>query len=104
MTVKAKIKMADDHTMIVPIVVPDLDEVRPFANDLHRKGVFWSGDAFGWSAEYNPGSDEPPLESNMAFTPADFVIGDSEVWFFSLMWENGPDADPVEFLDNGNLI
>ena len=104
MTVKARIKMSDDHSMIAPIMVPDLEDVRAFAHGLHKKGVHWSGDAFGWSAEYNPESSEPPLESNMTFMPADFVIGDSDVWFFSMMWENGRDADPEEFLDDGHII
>ena len=27
----------------------------------------------------------------MTFTPADFTIGESGVWFFSLMWEYGKD-------------
>jgi hypothetical protein len=32
------------------------------------------------------------------------VIGDSEVWFFSMMWEKGADANPVEFLDHRHLV
>jgi hypothetical protein len=40
----------------------------------------------------------------MIFTPADFCIGESGIWFFSLMWEHGKDADPVEFLDDRNIL
>jgi hypothetical protein len=40
----------------------------------------------------------------LPFTPADFCIGESGVWFFSLMWEHGKDAPPVEFLDDSNLL
>jgi hypothetical protein len=40
----------------------------------------------------------------MTFTPADFCIGESSIWFFSLMWENGSDAEAVEFLDDRNIL
>jgi hypothetical protein len=88
----------------VPIAVPDLDDVRHFAHELHQKGESWQGVAFGWEAEYNPERVEPPLDSKMTFTPADFCIGESGIWFFSLMWEHGRDQEPVEFLDDRNLL
>jgi len=40
----------------------------------------------------------------MTFTPADFCIGESGIWFFSLMWEHGKEAEPVEFLDDRNIL
>jgi hypothetical protein len=40
----------------------------------------------------------------MTFTPADFCIGESGIWFFSLMWEHGNTAAPVEFLDDRNIL
>lgn len=101
--VKVKVERAD-HTALVPVVIPDLEAVRSFAAELHAKGKYWHGEAFGWSAEYNPAQSEPPLDSKMTFTPADFCIGESNIWFFSLMWENGKDAAPVEFLDDKNVI
>ena len=55
-------------------------------------------------AEYHPQRTEPPLDSKLPFTPADFCIGESGVWFFSLMWEHGQDAPPVEFLDDRNIL
>lgn len=103
-TAKAKIKTHDDYAAIVPVAIPDLDEVRKFAAKLHAKGKDWKGDAFGWQAEYNPERPEPPLDSKMAFTPADFCIGESGIWFFSLMWEHGKGAEPVEFLDDKNIL
>ena len=90
--------------MIVPIVIPRLDDVRQFADRLHAQGKPWKGEAFGWPAEYHPERAEPPLDSAMQFTPADFCIGESSVWFFSLMWEHGCDAPPVEFLDERNIV
>jgi hypothetical protein len=104
LTARAKIQIDKEYTSVVPIVVPGLNEVRRFAAELHRKGVQWQGEAFGWSAEYNPERPEPPLDSRMSFTPADFCIGESGIWFFSIMWEYGRDAEPVEFLDDRNIL
>ncbi|MBP8002359.1 MAG: hypothetical protein KA314_14430 [Chloroflexi bacterium] len=103
-TVKAKVKTIANYTPVVPILVPELDEVRAFANRVHQAGKFWQGQAFGWSAEYNPEKSEPPLDSAMIFTPADFCIGESGIWFFSMMWEHGKDAEPVEFLDDRGIL
>ena len=58
-TAKARIKTHDDYTSIVPVVVPDLDEVWEFAAKLHAEGKAWKGEAFGWQAEYNPERPEP---------------------------------------------
>ncbi len=103
-TTKVKIKTGDNNISIVPVVVPNLDEVREFAARLHTEGKAWQGEAFGWQAEYNPEHPEPPLDSKMTFTPADFWIGESGIWFFSLMWEHGGGAEPVEFLDDRNVV
>jgi len=103
-TAKARIRIRDDYVSIVPIVIPDLDEVRQFAAKLHAQGTAWKGEAFGWPAEYNPERLEPPLDSKMTFCPADFCVGDSGIWFFSLMWEHGRDAAPAEFLDDSSLL
>ena len=104
-TVKAKLtRYEDDYTSVIPIVIPDLDEVRELAAKLHAIEEPWQGEAFGWEAEYNPEKCEPPLDSKMTFTPADFCIGESSIWFFSMMWENGKEASPSEFLDNKNIM
>lgn len=95
--------LADDHQASIPIVIPDLDEVRRFADELHGRGEPWQGEAFGWPAEYHPQRDEPPLDSRMTFTPADFCLGESGIWFFSMMWEHGAEATPVEFLDDRGI-
>lgn len=103
--VRARINVRDrDFVPIVPIFVPDLDEVRQLAGQLHAKGEYWKGDAFGWEAEYHPEHAQPPLDSKMGFTPADFCIGESGIWFFSMMWEHGRDQAPVEFLDGRSLL
>lgn len=104
MMTKLKFPTDNDDTRFIPVSVPDLEDVRAFAASLHRRGETWQGEAFGWSAEYNPQRDEPPLDSRMTFTPADFCIGESGIWFFSLQWESGRDAPPSEFIDDRNII
>jgi hypothetical protein len=103
-TAKARIRVHDDYESLVPVVIPELDEVRRFAHELHARGDWWTGDAFGWPAEYRAERAEAPLDSNLSFTPADFCIGESGVWFFSLMWEHGKDAPPAEFLDDSHIL
>ncbi len=103
-TVKARIHTRKDCISVIPIVVPDLEEVRIFAAELHATGKSWIGEAFGWPAEYNAERPEPPLDSKMSFTPADFCIGESGIWFYSLMWEHGKNAEPVEFLDDRSIL
>jgi len=60
-----------------PALVPDLGKVREFAAKLHAEGKPWKGEVFGWQVEYNPERPDPPLDSKMTFTPADFCIGES---------------------------
>ena len=103
-TAKVKIERDEEYSSIVPVLIPDLDEVRRFANQLHSAGQPWEGEAFGWAAEYNPQRSERPLDSKMTFTPADFCIGESGIWFFSMMWEHGQEAPPVEFLDDKSIV
>jgi hypothetical protein len=103
-TVRARIQTGSDYAPIVPLVIPELEQVRAFAARLHAEGKPWQGEAFGWPAEYNPQRPEAPLDSKMTFTPADFCIGESGIWFFSPMWERGRDQQPNEFLDDRNIV
>lgn len=103
-TVQARIRAADGRESVLPVVVPDLAVVRDFARQLHAAAVPWEGEAFGWHAEYVPQRATPPLESRLAYTPAEFCIGESGVWFFSLMWEAGAGQPPAEFLDESGLV
>ena len=103
-TAKARIETREGRVLTVPVLIPDLEEVRALAAERHAEGAAWSGEAFGWPAESHPERPEPPLDSKMTFTPADFCIGESSVWFFSLMWERGKDAAPVEFLDDSRIV
>jgi hypothetical protein len=105
LAVKARVDIQHgDDGPVIPIFVPELNEVRLFAARLHAGRKHWQGEAFGWQAEYHPSSAKAPLDSQMAFTPADFCIGESGIWFFSMMWEHGDDAAPVEFLDDRAIL
>lgn len=89
---------------ILPVAIPDLTEVKAFANRLHAAGKRWQGEVFGWPAEYAPESRKKPSGSKMRFTPASFWVGESGIWFFSLMWEHGKNEEPVEFLDDRGIV
>jgi hypothetical protein len=104
LTVKVKIHAQAGYEPILPLAIPDLNEVRSFAGHLHSLGKHWKGEIFGWQAEYAPESDQKPEDSAMTFTPADFWIGESGIWFFSLMWEKGKDKEPVKFLDDRGVV
>ncbi len=104
LTVKVRIHMQSGEEPILPLAVPNLNEVRAFAKHLHSMEKHWRGEIFGWQAEYSPEKNQKPLDSRMPFTPADFWIGESGIWFFSLMWEHGKDKEPVEFLDDRGVV
>ena len=86
------------------MAIPQLNEVKVFAQHLHTIGKSWQGEIFGWPAEYTPESRKKTSASKMSFTPADFWIGESGIWFYSLMWEHGKSKEPVEFLDDRGIV
>ena len=62
--VKAQVKnISDNYEPIIPIAIPELNEVREFATKLHTVEKAWKGEAFGWQAEYNPEQPDAPLNS-----------------------------------------
>jgi hypothetical protein len=86
------------------MAIPDRTEINNFARHLHSAGKPWHGENFGWQAEYTPERRKKPLGSKMRFTPAEFWIGESGLWFYSLMWEHGKNKPPVEFLDDRGIV
>ncbi len=82
--------------LTICVAIPDLAQVRTFSDQLHAAGKPWVGFFQGWDGEYIPTDPTPPLGSKMTFTPAEFVLGDSRVWFFGRMWEDGDDHPPSE--------
>lgn len=104
LTVKARIPLRADYSPVLPLMIPDPSEVKAFAVHLHAIGKHWRGEIYGWLAEYTPESRKKPSGSKMRFTPADFRIGESGIWFYSLMWEYGKNKEPIEFLDDRGIV
>jgi len=77
LTVRAKIPRRANDALVLPVMIPDLSEVKAFAAHLHRAERPWKGEIFGWQSEYTPEKRKKPAGSKMKFTPADFWIGES---------------------------
>lgn len=116
-TMKTQSEKGHSRAVSVPVAIPDLQEVRAFADRLHQLGKSYQDRVWGWALSYEPEIDEPAAEVQVPdgnggyvtetmplWTPASFAIGESGVWFFSMLWENGADQPPVEFLDDRNLL
>ena len=101
----------------VPLAVPDLAEVRALAEQLHGEGKEYQGIGWGWPVYYEPEVNEDAAEFQVPdgrgsyrievrpfWSPASFTIGESGIWFYSLMWEQGVDQPPVEYLDEPNVL
>ena len=95
------------------ISIPDLGSVDGLAEELHKANAPYHGEAWGWDITYEPEINEPEAVVDVPdgrggftthlmplWTPASFTIGESGIWFYSLMWENGADQPPVAFLDD----
>lgn len=101
----------------VPVVVPELSLVRELANRLHTHGEEYVGIAWGWPVYYEPelrdeaaefqvpdGQGGIKVEIRPFATPASFTIGESGIWFYSLLWEKGRDQEPTAFMDERNIL
>lgn len=115
-TVNTRPHNGRSRSVSVPLSIPELADVRKLAADLHAQTQPHHGRAWGWEVTYEPeiheaaahvdvpnGQDGFTTEVMPLWMPASFTIGESGVWFFSLMWENGVDEPPVEFLDDRNI-
>jgi len=99
------------------MAIPDVQEVRAFAERLHQLGQSYQDRVWGRELSYEPEINEPEAEVQIPngkggfvtetmsiWAPASFAIGESGVWFFSMLWENGVDQPPSEYLDDRNLL
>ena len=116
-TVSTQPQKGRSRSVAVPVAIPDVQEVRAFAERLHQLGQSYQDRVWGWELSYEPEIDEPEAEVQIPdgkgdfvtetmpiWAPASFAIGESGVWFFSMLWENGVDQPPSEFLDDRNLL
>ena len=78
----------------IPVALPGMDAIRRFAFALHAQNRTYAGEMWGWPVSYEPESAAAPLDSKMTFTPAFFFIGVWPLWYVSLSWDSGRDADP----------
>ncbi|MFN8440019.1 MAG: hypothetical protein U0175_04575 [Caldilineaceae bacterium] len=91
--------------LIIPVAIPDLEELRAFAYALHEQGIAWHGDYGGWPAYYTPEDHtQKPPNSKQRFRPAEFWIGTDLVWSFTFSWEDGADEEPIEMESRYNKI
>lgn len=116
-TVKTQPRKGRSRSVSIPVAIPDLKDVRALAEGLHKIGKSYQDRVWGWKLTYEPELDEPEAEVDVPDgkggfvtqtmplrAPASFAIGESGIWFFSLLWENGADQLPVEFVDDRNLV
>lgn len=107
----------DADATTVPVAVPDLATVRILAERLHRGGHGYSDVVWGWPVYYEPELQEDAAEFQIPdgeggykieirpfWSPASFTIGESGIWFYSLLWEHGRHEAPIEFLDERNML
>lgn len=100
---QASFKM-DDHILSLPVIIPDINSIRAFAQALHARGAGWSGMFEGWPAAYTPEDHtRQPANSKMAFIPAEFFVGLSEIWHVAIAWEDGKNEPPVELENRRGL-
>jgi len=93
---QANFKM-NNHILSLPVMIPDINAIRVFAQALHAHGEVWSGMFEGWPASYTPEDQtNRPANSSMTFIPAEFFVGVSEIWHIAIAWEDGKDEPPVE--------
>lgn len=118
MQVKVNVRPRQNYGFAtIPVAIPELWEVRALAKDLHQKGQVYFGTHWGWPVQYDPeiyeeeaefevpdGQGGFQIEIRPFWSAASFTIGESGIWFFSLLWENGIHKEPVEFLDNKNVL
>lgn len=118
-TTRVKVTVSDpsqEGTVVIPVATPPLAAVRALAERLHRAGQPFEDVIWGWTVNYEPEIDEAETEFEVPdgfgglrtelrrfWSPASFTIGESGVWFYSLLWENGGDKEPVAFLDDRNI-
>lgn len=102
--VSAAIEIDNNFTLIAPIFVPDVADLKAFAEQLHQTGEAWQGLAFGWYATYEPqGHRNVPEGSKVAVSPASFCLGDATAWCYCLTWDDGIDQEPTEIITSSLL-
>ena len=94
----------DSEQVVLPIALPEIEDIRKLAIKLHGRGAPYTDTLWGWPVKYSPSTSTPVPDSHMTFTPADFFIGVWPIWWVSLMWEDGDDQEPNVSIGDDELI
>jgi len=94
----------DTDQIVLPVAIPEFEEIRQLAIVLHERGKPYQDTVWGWPVRYSPMRPEPVPDSNMNFTPADMFIGVWPIWWVSIMWEDGNDQAPNVTVGDEELI
>jgi hypothetical protein len=95
---------AEEIELTIPVVLPEMDEIRQLAFTLHARGKAYETEMWGWPVSYDPGSPERPIDSKLTFTPALFFIGVWPIWYVSFSWEYDNDAEPHVLIGDENIV
>jgi len=95
---------ADDWFVFVPVYIPDFDDVRRYAHELHSKRQPYKGEYKGWPVVYQPADKETPAEEWMIQFPASCQIGVWPLWAINFDWEEGDDQPPCVHKTTDNLV
>lgn len=95
---------ADDWFVFVPVYIPDFDDVRRYAHELHSKRQPYKGEYKGWPVVYQPADKETPAEEWMIQFPASCQIGVWPLWAINFDWEEGDDQPPCVHQTTDNLV
>ena len=93
-----------DQPIIVPVYIPDIEDVRRLAEEFHKNGAAYTGEYKGWPVDYSPADTEEPLEDWMLKKWSNFFIGVWPLWSISFDWENGDDQPPNVLVWDENIV
>ena len=93
-----------DQLVIIPVDIPEIEDVRRLAEELHRNGVTYTGEYKGWPVDYSPADTEEPPEDWMLKKWSSFFIGSWPLWSISFDWENGDDQAPGVLVWDENIV
>ncbi len=93
-----------DNPVIVPVYLPDFDDIRRLAEELHVRNQPYAGEYKGWPVCYQPADTEPPAEDWSVPLWSNFQIGVWPIWSVTFDWEDGDDQPPNIGIDNKNIV